>query len=74
MNRWIALFSSLLFCLPPCVLAQGWRPDKAVEIVIGAAPGGANDRIGRSLQRLLQDGRANQITTPVNVEIGRAHV
>ena len=39
MNRWIALFSSLLFCLPPCVLAQGWRPDKAVEIVIGAAPG-----------------------------------
>jgi putative tricarboxylic transport membrane protein len=44
--------------------AQGWKPDKPVELVVGAAPGGANDRIGRSLQRLLQDGR---VSTTVNV-------
>lgn len=46
------------------VAQSGWKPDKTVELVIGAAPGGANDRIGRSLQRLLQDGR---VPTTVNV-------
>jgi putative tricarboxylic transport membrane protein len=58
----IALFTLIAFCAhaqtPP------WKPDKSVEIVIGAAPGGANDRIGRTLQRLLQDGR---VGTAVNV-------
>jgi len=44
--------------------APAWKPDKAVELIVGAAPGGANDRIGRTLQRLLQDGR---VSTPVNV-------
>src|SRR5207247_359196 len=35
-----------------------------VELIVGAAPGGANDRIGRSIQRMLQEaGLAN----PVNV-------
>lgn len=38
-----------------------WKPDRPVELVVGAAPGGANDRIGRSLQRLLQDGRVNTV-------------
>jgi putative tricarboxylic transport membrane protein len=44
--------------------APAWKPDKPVELIIGAAPGGANDRIGRSLQRLLQDGR---VGTTINV-------
>jgi putative tricarboxylic transport membrane protein len=59
----------LLICLAPCFTfaqAPAWKPDKPVELVIGAAPGGANDRIGRSLQRLLQDGRAHPVGT-VNV-------
>ncbi len=53
-------FGLLLF-VPAVVLAQGslpgWKPDKPVEFIIGAAPGGANDRIGRSLQRVLQEGQ-----------------
>jgi putative tricarboxylic transport membrane protein len=60
----IALFTLIAFCAhaqtPP------WKPDKSVEIVIGAAPGGANDRIGRTLQRLLQDGRVNTAINVVN--------
>lgn len=43
-----------------------WKPERPVELVIGAAPGGANDRIGRSLQRLLQDGRTHPVGT-INV-------
>jgi putative tricarboxylic transport membrane protein len=46
--------------------APAWKPDRAVELIVGAAPGGANDRIGRTLQRLLQEGRAQPAGT-VNV-------
>ncbi len=53
---------SLLLLVPAAVLAQGpqpgWKPDKPVELIIGAAPGGANDRVGRSLQRMLQEGQS----------------
>lgn len=60
------LLIALLTAIPLLAQAQtpAWKPDKAVELVVGAAPGGANDRIGRTLQRLLQDGR---VSTPVNV-------
>lgn len=44
-----------------CAQTPAWKPDKPVELVIGAAPGGANDRIGRTLQRLLQDGKVNTV-------------
>lgn len=58
--RLIALMLAFLSMLSGA-RAQSWRPDKPVELVIGAAPGGANDRIGRSLQRLLQDAKAGTI-------------
>jgi len=32
-----------------------WGPTKNVEIVVGSAPGGSNDRTGRSVERLLND-------------------
>jgi tripartite-type tricarboxylate transporter receptor subunit TctC len=56
----------LLTLIPGCALAQGagWKPDRPVELIIGAAPGGANDRIGRALQRGLQDGK---VANPVVV-------
>jgi len=47
---------SALLLIPALAFAQAaWKPDRPVELVVGAAPGGANDRIGRSLQRNLQD-------------------
>ena len=58
----------LVMWVPALVLAQapqtGWKPDRAVELIIGAAPGGANDRIGRAIQRMLQD---SKFANPVNV-------
>lgn len=44
--------------LAPCIAfaqAVPWKPDRPVELIVGAAPAGANDRIGRTLQRGLQD-------------------
>lgn len=60
------VLSAVLLCtLALPAFAQGvsaWRPDKPVEIIIGAAPGGANDRVARAVQRGLQDGKfADQV-------------
>ena len=52
---------SLLLLGPALAFAQapqtGWKPERPVELVVGAAAGGANDRIGRSIQRMLQDSK-----------------
>ena len=34
---------------------QAWSPTKNVEIVVGSAPGGSNDRTGRSVEKLLNE-------------------
>ena len=35
--------------------AVDWNPDKNIEIVIGTGPGGGNDRVGRTIHKLLTD-------------------
>jgi putative tricarboxylic transport membrane protein len=45
--------------------AQTWKPDKAVEIIIGTTAGGPQDRLGRTIQRILQERRL--VGTPVSV-------
>jgi putative tricarboxylic transport membrane protein len=35
--------------------AQGWTPTKNVEIVVTSAPGGSNDKTGRSVEKLLNE-------------------
>ena len=60
---------ALLF-IPALALAQapqtGWKPERPLELVVGAAPGGANDRIGRSIQRMLQDAKLAPTVLVVN--------
>ena len=45
--------------------AQAWKPDKAIEIIIGTSPGGPQDQMGRLLLKALQDGRGFEV--PVTV-------
>lgn len=45
--------------------AQGWKPQKPVEIIIGTSPGGPQDRTGRMVQKILQD--LKLAPTPVSV-------
>jgi putative tricarboxylic transport membrane protein len=33
--------------------AQGWMPQKNIEIVAGSAPGGSNDKTARAMERIL---------------------
>ena len=64
--RW----ATVLLLVPALALAQspqtGWKPERPVELIVGAAPGGANDRIGRSLQRMLQDSKLASTVVVVN--------
>lgn len=54
------LWTTLLALLPALVWAQPvWKPERPVELIVGAAPAGANDRIGRTLQRLMQESRSH---------------
>jgi putative tricarboxylic transport membrane protein len=45
--------------------AQGWTPQKNVEIVVGSAPGGSNDKTARSVERML----ANLKLVPTSVTV-----
>lgn len=61
------LLALLLFALCMPAMAQAWKPDKPVEIVIPTTPGGGNDRAARTLQRILQEGNlAGVPVTAVN--------
>jgi putative tricarboxylic transport membrane protein len=44
-----------------------WKPDRAVEIILGVSPGGPQDQMGRLLQKVLTDGRGFEVPiTAVN--------
>lgn len=46
---------------------SGWSPQKNVEIVVGSAPGGSNDKTARSVERALMDHKlVNTSITVVN--------
>lgn len=47
------------------VIAQDWKPDRPVEIVVSSSPGGSNDRIARVIQKILQENKLGP--TPVSV-------
>ena len=53
------LLYALLLAALACATAHAadWRPDKRIEVVVPNAPGGGNDRIARTVQRIAQEKR-----------------
>jgi putative tricarboxylic transport membrane protein len=61
------LITAVLAAASGGALAQAWAPQKNVEIVVGSAPGGSNDRTGRFVERMLREHRlVNTTVTVVN--------
>lgn len=63
-----AITGSLLCALAlagACVHAQGWKPEKNIDIFIGLTAGSSQDRTGRALQKVWQESKS--ISVPVNV-------
>lgn len=52
-----AAIACAAFAVATAAHAQGWQPEKNVEIVINTAPGSGQDNTGRFMQKLLQEAR-----------------
>ena len=67
----IALASTATVCA-----AQGaWSPQRNVEIVVGSAPGGSNDKTGRQVERILNEKKLVPTTmTVVNKPGGGSNI
>jgi len=48
-------FLAILAAVSAAASAQTWAPTKNIEIVVGSAPGGSNDRTARSVEKLLRE-------------------
>ena len=51
----VALLAAALSAAP---LRAQWKPERAVEVVVGFAPGGGNDKSARVMQRIWKDTNA----------------
>lgn len=61
-----AFVAAAFFALTvPVSMAQSWKPEKAVEVVVSSAPGGSNDRVARIIQKIVQEQKL--VPTPVAV-------
>ncbi len=61
------LLTAALVAASAAVSAQGWSPQRNVEIVVGSAPGGSNDKTARQVERILLEKKlVNTSITVVN--------
>jgi len=68
-EQWIAALCMLACGVAPA-LAQGWKPGKAIEIVVPTTPGGSVDLSARMLQKIFQDSRLLTVTATVTNKPG----
>jgi putative tricarboxylic transport membrane protein len=50
-----SILGCVLLAASASALAQSWSPQRNVEIVVGSAPGGSNDKTARTVERALVD-------------------
>jgi putative tricarboxylic transport membrane protein len=65
MKRITIILSAALVTSSTAVLAQAWSPQRNVEIVVGSAPGGSNDKTARQVERILVEKRI--VSIPLTV-------
>jgi len=53
----VSLAASAAFLAATCAAQPAWKPDRAVEIVVGSAAGGGNDKTGRTMLRIWQQNK-----------------
>jgi putative tricarboxylic transport membrane protein len=58
----------------PMVHAQGWTPQRNVELVIPVGPGGAIDQVGRELQKVWTELKLVPVASSVVNKAGAGHV
>jgi putative tricarboxylic transport membrane protein len=59
------LVASALLCFGAVAHAQGWSPQRNVEIIVPSAPGGTNDKLARAVERTLITGKLVNSTVSI---------
>jgi len=59
------LLAATLVAASASALAQAWSPQRNIEIVVGSAPGGSNDRTARQVERILTENKLVNVTLTV---------
>ena len=69
-------FALALAALSTLAASQGWTPQKNVEIVVGSAPGGSNDKTARQVEKVIRENRllVNGTVTVVNKPGGGTNI
>ena len=62
---WVCMAIADVLLSVQFVQAQSWKPDKAVELLVGSGAGGSADTMGRHLQRIIQEQKL--LPVPINV-------
>ena len=69
------LLSAALVAASTSALAQAWSPQRNVEILVGSAPGGSNDKTARQVERILTEKKLVNVTlTVVNKPGGGSNI
>ena len=76
MTRWtaVAVLAGSGFALSGAGLAQGWKPERNVDLVIPTSPGGSNDKAGRTIHKLWSELKLLPVTSSVSNRSGGEHV
>ena len=75
MKEMQSLLCAALVAVSAGAHAQAWTPQRNVEIVVGSAPGGSNDRTARQVERILNEKKlVNVSITVVNRPGGGSNI
>ena len=70
----LAVFPVVLALLMPvAALAQGWKPERHVELIVPTAAGGSLDATGRTIQRIWEEQKLLGVTGTINNKPGGGH-
>lgn len=75
-GRWVAVACAVVgsVVLADAAPAQGWKPERNVELVIPTSPGGSNDIAGRLIHKLWSDLKLLPVQSSVTNRSGGEHV
>jgi len=76
LSNWVAmlLLASGSAVLAGTASAQGWKPERNVELTLPASPGGSNDIAGRLIQKLWTDLKLLPVSSSVVNRAGGEHI
>jgi putative tricarboxylic transport membrane protein len=62
----VVLTAAAMLFAGQCAAQSAWKPERTVEIVVGSAAGGGNDKVARTLQRIWQESKLLDNVVVVN--------